>query len=63
MLLNQNPVTLGMGVRLTDAVRSHRSEPLVEGVATSTRQDSFDMRAPLGTRLRRCCHAYETIAG
>lgn len=51
---------LGSGELMTDADRSQRLEPLVGGVATPARQDSFDVRAHASTRLRRC-HAFEIV--
>ena len=63
MIFLNRPGKHRVGVRMADADRSPRSEPLADGVATSAWHDRLDASAPLGTRLRRCCHAFETFAG
>jgi len=63
MIFLDSPAKLRVGVRMADAGRSPRSEPLADGVATSAWHDRLDTSAHLGTRLRRCSHAFETFAG
>jgi hypothetical protein len=63
MIFRNRPRKLGMGERMADAGRFPRPEPLAGGVVTPARQDSFDSHARESMRLRRLCHATETVAG